>query len=235
MLTGFLDFHRATLATKCEGLTDAQLRQRAVPPSALSLLGLVRHMAEMEGQFRMVFTGEPMRGIWAPGPDLDVDAAFREAGTASAADAFAAWQAECENSRKLTDAAVSLDVGAEFFGETWWCTGRTASRASQKIPIHAGRPGSPAGESFAPGTRRVICGATDRRPLSHPLWASGPMSVHRASRNRGIYATSGRVMSGDRRCNTRSGLVRGTVLHVATAVPASASTASRTWCGVVMM
>jgi uncharacterized damage-inducible protein DinB len=119
MLTGFLDFHRATLATKCEGLTDAQLRQQAVPPSALSLLGLVRHMAEMEGQFRMVFTGEPMRGIWAPGPDLDVDAAFREVGTASAADAFAAWQAECENSRKLTDAAVSLDVGAEFFGETW--------------------------------------------------------------------------------------------------------------------
>ncbi len=50
-----------------------------------------------------------------------------------------------------------------------------------------------------------------------------------------IYATSGRVISGDRRCNTRSGLVRGMVHHVATAVPASASTASRTWCGVVTM
>ena len=43
-----------------------------------------------------------------------------------------------------------------------------------------------------------------------------------------VYATSGRVISGDRRSNTRSGLVRGMVLHVATAVPASASTASRT-------
>jgi len=119
MLTGFLDFQRATLATKCEGLTDAQLRQRAVPPSALSLLGLVRHMAEMEGQFRMVLTGEPFRGIWASGPDLDVDAAFREVGTASASDAFAACHAACEHSRKMTDAAESLDVGAEHEGQTW--------------------------------------------------------------------------------------------------------------------
>jgi hypothetical protein len=46
-LTAFLDFHRATLAFKCDGLTDDQLRERAVPPSSLSLLGLVRHMAEM--------------------------------------------------------------------------------------------------------------------------------------------------------------------------------------------
>jgi Protein of unknown function (DUF664) len=119
MLTGFLDFHRATLAVKCEGLTDAQLRQQAVPPSALSLLGLVRHMAEMEGQFRMVLADEPFKGIWGSGPDRDLDAAFQEVGTASAADAFAVWHAACENSRKLTDAAVSLDVGAEFYGETW--------------------------------------------------------------------------------------------------------------------
>ena len=48
------------------------------------------------------------------------------------------------------------------------------------------------------------------------------------------YATSGRVISGDRRCNVRSGLVSGTVFHVATAVPASASITSRTRCGVVM-
>lgn len=119
MLTAFLDFHRATLPTKCEGLTDTQLQQQAVPPSALSLLGLVRHMAEMECQFRMLLAGEPMRGIWAPGPDLDLDAAFREVETASTADAFAAWHAACENSRKLTDEAVSLDVGAEFEGETY--------------------------------------------------------------------------------------------------------------------
>jgi Protein of unknown function (DUF664) len=47
-LTAFLDFQRATLTVKCDGLTPGQLREQAVPPSRLSLLGLVRHMAEVE-------------------------------------------------------------------------------------------------------------------------------------------------------------------------------------------
>jgi hypothetical protein len=59
MLRVFLDCHRATLAMKCAGLSDQQLRQRAVPSSALSLLGLVRHMAEVERTwFRRVINGE---------------------------------------------------------------------------------------------------------------------------------------------------------------------------------
>ena len=48
MLTAWLDYHRETLALKCDGLTDAQLRMRSVPPSNLSLLGLVRHMGDVE-------------------------------------------------------------------------------------------------------------------------------------------------------------------------------------------
>ena len=52
----FLDYHRATLLTKCAGLTGEQLARRAVPPSGLSLLGLVRHMAEVEmWWFRLKF------------------------------------------------------------------------------------------------------------------------------------------------------------------------------------
>jgi uncharacterized damage-inducible protein DinB len=47
MLRVFLDFHRSTLAMKCDGLSDDELRLRSMPPSALSLLGLVRHMAEV--------------------------------------------------------------------------------------------------------------------------------------------------------------------------------------------
>lgn len=43
MLTAFLDAQRATLALKCDGLTDDQLREQTVPPSSLSLLGIVRH------------------------------------------------------------------------------------------------------------------------------------------------------------------------------------------------
>jgi uncharacterized damage-inducible protein DinB len=47
-LDAWLDFHRDTLLTKCTGLTADQLGQRAVPPSALSLLGIVRHMTDVE-------------------------------------------------------------------------------------------------------------------------------------------------------------------------------------------
>src|ERR1700722_20001073 len=94
-LTGFLDFLRDTLALKCDGLTDDQLRERAVPPSNLSLLGLVRHMAEVERNwFRPVLGGEQMAGIFAPG--LDWEAAFRDAGTADVAEAFRLWRAECD-------------------------------------------------------------------------------------------------------------------------------------------
>jgi hypothetical protein len=45
MLRDWLDWHRATLLRKCAGLDAAQLARRAVPPSNLSLLGLVRHMS----------------------------------------------------------------------------------------------------------------------------------------------------------------------------------------------
>ena len=48
ILDGFLDWHRATLLRKCAGLTGEQLARAPVPPSNLSLLGIVRHMADME-------------------------------------------------------------------------------------------------------------------------------------------------------------------------------------------
>jgi len=48
MLQGFLDFQRGTLLWKLSGLTDEQLVQRAVEPASLSLIGLVRHMSEVE-------------------------------------------------------------------------------------------------------------------------------------------------------------------------------------------
>jgi len=108
-LTAFLDFQRGTLALKCEGLTDAQLRERAVPPSSLSLLGLVRHMAEVERNwFRPVLGGEEMAGIFSPG--LDWEAAFREVASADVAEAFRLWRAECDHARALVAAAQSFDV-----------------------------------------------------------------------------------------------------------------------------
>lgn len=58
-LEQWLDYHRQTLLWKCAGLTAEQLKKRSVPPSGLSLLGLVRHMTEVERWwFRMHAAGE---------------------------------------------------------------------------------------------------------------------------------------------------------------------------------
>jgi uncharacterized damage-inducible protein DinB len=48
MLDGWLDYHRATLLIKCSGLTGEQLARRATPPSSMSLLGLLRHLSDVE-------------------------------------------------------------------------------------------------------------------------------------------------------------------------------------------
>ncbi|MEV7281696.1 DinB family protein [Streptomyces sp. NPDC093111] len=111
-LTTMLDFQRDTLAMKCEGLTAEQLKDRAVGPSALSLLGLVRHAAEVErGWFRNVINGESSRSPWTPvgstdWADFDVD----DADDADVAEAFAVWREECRRARAIVEAADSLDV-----------------------------------------------------------------------------------------------------------------------------
>ncbi|KJS57334.1 Mini-circle protein [Streptomyces rubellomurinus subsp. indigoferus] len=108
MLRGFLDFHRATLAMKCAGLTDEQLRRRSSPPSTLTLLGLVRHLAEVERTwFRRVINGEDLPLVWSE--DGDYQAAF-DLTDASPSAAFAAWQAEVEHARRIEREAPSLDV-----------------------------------------------------------------------------------------------------------------------------
>ncbi|GAA4549899.1 DinB family protein [Amycolatopsis samaneae] len=107
MLRGFLDFHRATLAMKCDGLSDEDLRRQSMPPSALSLLGLVRHMAEVERTwFRKVINSEDLPLVWS---ETDYQAAYDASGS-TRSEAFAAWQAEVEHSRRIEREAGSLDV-----------------------------------------------------------------------------------------------------------------------------
>jgi Protein of unknown function (DUF664) len=75
-LEGWLTFHRETLLMKCAGLTSDQLRERAAPPSTMSLLGLVRHMTEVERWwFRRHVAGEDVRCLyWSDAhPDGDFD------------------------------------------------------------------------------------------------------------------------------------------------------------------
>ena len=67
MLRDWLDWHRATLLRKCAGLDAAQLATRSVPPSNLSLLGLVRHMSDTErGWVRQTYRGEQVPDLYYP-------------------------------------------------------------------------------------------------------------------------------------------------------------------------
>ncbi|MEO3770381.1 DinB family protein [Micromonospora sp. B9E7] len=107
-LRAFLDFHRATLALKCEGLSDEQLRRQSMPPSTLSLLALVRHMAEVErAWFRRVIDGEDVPLVWSEAGDFQE---AYDASSATRAEAFAAWEREVEHARRIERGAASLDV-----------------------------------------------------------------------------------------------------------------------------
>ena len=111
MLEGFLDWGRASLLRKCEGLTGEQLAVRASPPSNLSLLGLIRHMADVERNwFRNRFGGQDLPMLY---PD---DTDFTEAAAASAEGNWAALLAEQQAARDTT-AVLALDVTYE--SATW--------------------------------------------------------------------------------------------------------------------
>ena len=108
MLDAWLDYQRATLAGKCAGLSTQQLRERAVPPSSLSLLGLVRHMTEVErGWFSRTLAGRTAGPVY--NSEADPRADFDDIERQSADEALAAWQLECQTSRDCAAAASSLD------------------------------------------------------------------------------------------------------------------------------
>jgi uncharacterized damage-inducible protein DinB len=108
MLEAWLEFHRATLLLKCEGLKPAELIARPVPTSLLSLHGLVRHMAEVERNwFTRVLQSAPDT------PPLFSDSAVEDGelqhlDAADWTDDLARWQQECANSR-ATAARFELD------------------------------------------------------------------------------------------------------------------------------
>jgi uncharacterized damage-inducible protein DinB len=107
MLEGWLDYHRQTLAWKCQGLSDAQLRTASVEPSELSLMGLVRHMAEVErGWFRKVLVNDDPGPIYYSEADPDGEFHLTEADTWQ--EAYATWQAEIEIARRNA-AGFALD------------------------------------------------------------------------------------------------------------------------------
>ncbi|MFC4021324.1 DinB family protein [Micromonospora sp. GCM10011542] len=107
MLDGWLDYHRQTLLLKCAGLTAEQLKTASVEPSGLTLLGLVRHMADVERWwFRIRAAGEDITGLYDGEEDPDAD--LNAVAGADAEATFAIFAAEVEAARKAA-AGLSLD------------------------------------------------------------------------------------------------------------------------------
>ncbi|WP_326693117.1 DinB family protein [Streptomyces sp. NBC_01795] len=99
LLERWLDFHRTTLEAKCEGLDDDGLRRASAPPSELTLLGLVRHLTDVERYwFRRVFDEEDAEPLYftAEAPDDDFVVGEGDTGPGT----LAVWRQEVARARK---------------------------------------------------------------------------------------------------------------------------------------
>jgi uncharacterized damage-inducible protein DinB len=111
VLLGYLDYHRKVLVRKAEGLTDEQASLAACPPSDMTLLGLIRHMADVERNwFRRALMDEDIAPIHygVSHPDGDEDGDFHPPPGATLAEALATWRSEVEVA-DANIAASSLD------------------------------------------------------------------------------------------------------------------------------
>lgn len=115
MLAAFLELQRSTFLVKCAGLSGEQLAMRSVPPSAMSLLGLLRHLTDVDRHW----TRRRFRGLDLPSlywRDDCEKAAFIEAEPASAEADYARLLAEWELSRAALE---GCSPGATFEDERW--------------------------------------------------------------------------------------------------------------------
>lgn len=105
---------RLTLEIKCEGLDADQMARRSVEPSTMSLLGMVRHLAEMErATFRVLMAGQDVPTLYRSDddPDGDFDGAVPDPQVV--AEAWDTWRTEVEFATRFVDEAPSLDITAD--------------------------------------------------------------------------------------------------------------------------
>jgi uncharacterized damage-inducible protein DinB len=110
----YLANYRLTIEMKCEGLDPEQLARRSVPPSTMSLLGLIRHLARVENHwFQRVLQQRPdlPRLYRDDNRDWDFDGAVAE--PAVVEDAFATWKREIDTADAWLAAFPEDDLGAE--------------------------------------------------------------------------------------------------------------------------
>lgn len=102
---------RVTLEMKCAGLDAEAMARRAVEPSTMSLLGLVRHLAEVErGTFRVLMAREDAPRLFTSDTDRDGDFDGAVADPQVVADAWDAWHAEVEFATRFVADAPNLDI-----------------------------------------------------------------------------------------------------------------------------
>ncbi|MET9662923.1 DinB family protein [Streptomyces sp. NPDC006510] len=117
MLTGYLAWFRSSLLHKCAGLTGEQLAEQTVPPSNLTLLGLIRHMAKVERVwFRERFAGQAFDPMYDPEKGKDAD--FEDLDPARAAEDYARLVEECRLADEIV-AGASLDDTFVHGGEEY--------------------------------------------------------------------------------------------------------------------
>src|SRR3954471_14771778 len=114
-LTEYLRAYRITLQMKCAGLDATQLAQRSVPPSTMSLLGLVRHLAEVERYwFRVVMAGETAPKLFSPDGQRDGEWDGAVADDDVVTQAWEHWRDEVALAEQLVDAAADLDIAGRM-------------------------------------------------------------------------------------------------------------------------
>jgi uncharacterized damage-inducible protein DinB len=117
-LTAFLDFQRETVLLKTEGLDRGQLAQ-PLPPSTLTLAGLVNHLALVEDNwFRVRFAGLPEDPLWnAVDWDADRDYEFRTGAELDPEQLRQRYRDACERSREVVAAAALDQLSVATDGE----------------------------------------------------------------------------------------------------------------------
>ena len=114
-LEAWLDYHRATLLWKCDGLTPQQLAERSAEPSTMSLLGLVRHMARVENSwFQRVAQANGLDRIYWSAEDDDLDFNAAEETQECVDDAFASWRREVGAAEEWFAGVPESDLGREL-------------------------------------------------------------------------------------------------------------------------
>jgi hypothetical protein len=102
---------RLTLEMKCEGLDAEAMARRSVEPSTMSLLGLVRHLAEMErATFRVLMAGQDVPRLFCSATDRDGDFDGAVPDPKVVAQAWEAWRAEVDFATRFVAEAPSLDI-----------------------------------------------------------------------------------------------------------------------------